>query len=316
MRRRRRTKLQEKPGPAGFLVVDKPPGVTSHDVVDAARKWLGTRRIGHLGTLDPQATGVLPLAVREATKLIPFLDQVPGEPVLKSYKGVVRFGIETDTLDAEGAVTRRYEGALPSKEEVEAALEGFRGEIEQIPPMYSAVKKDGVPLHRLARKGEEVEREPKKVRIHRLELARYEATESELVVDCSPGTYVRVLASELGARLGCGGHLLCLRRLRSGPFDTSHALSAEQLEKEAAEGVIESRLISPADVMGLPVLTLTDDGVRRVLNGGDVSPGARLRVSPGARVLVVDSNERLLAITELRADRRLWPLRVLAVESR
>jgi tRNA pseudouridine55 synthase len=313
MKRRtsRRKKAPEKPGPAGFLVVDKPPGVTSHDVVDAARKWLGTRRVGHLGTLDPQATGVLPLAVREATKLIPFMEQG-----LKSYRGVVRFGIETDTLDAEGAVTRSYEGALPGKEEVEAALGAFRGEIEQIPPMYSAVKKDGVPLHRLARKGEEVEREPKRVHIHRLELARYEETESELVVDCSPGTYVRVLASDLGERLGCGAHLRCLRRLRSGPFDTSHALTAEQLGKEAEEGVVESRLIPPAEVMGLPVLTLSEDGTRRVLNGGDVSPGARLRVSPGDRVLMVDAAERLLAIGELRPDRRLWPLRVFGGESR
>lgn len=311
MTQRRKRKTREKPGPAGFLVVDKPPGMTSHDVVDAARKWLGTRRVGHLGTLDPQATGVLPLAVREATKLIPFLEQAQ-----KSYKGVVRFGIETDTLDADGTVTRSYDGALPSKEQVEAALEGFRGEIDQIPPMYSAVKKDGVPLHRLARKGEEVEREPKKVRVHRLELVRYEPTESELVVDCSPGTYVRVLAADLGEQLGCGAHLLCLRRLRSGPFDTSHAHTAEQLTKAAAEGEIESQLIPPAEVMGLPVLTLSEDGVRRVLNGGDVSPGARLRVSPGDRVLVVDSNDRLLAITELRPDRRLWPLRVLAGDGR
>jgi tRNA pseudouridine55 synthase len=311
MRQRRRKKAQEKPGPAGFLVVDKPPGVTSHDVVDAARKWLGTRRVGHLGTLDPQATGVLPLAVREATKLIPFLEQG-----LKSYKGVVRFGIETDTLDADGKVTRRFEGALPSKDEVLAALEGFRGEIEQIPPMYSAVKKDGVPLHRLARKGEEVERDPKTVRIHRLELSRYEEVESELIVDCSPGTYVRVLASDLGERLGCGGHLRCLRRLRSGPFDASHALTTEQLEKDTEEGIVESRLIPPAEVMGLPVVTLSDEGVRRVLNGGDVSSGAQLRVSRGDKVLVVDSGGRLLAITELRADRRLWPLRVLAGEGR
>jgi tRNA pseudouridine55 synthase len=309
-KRRSKRGANEKPGPAGFLVVDKPPGQTSHDVVDAARKWLGIRRVGHLGTLDPQATGVLPLAVREATKLISFIEKDS-----KSYVGSVRFGIETDTLDAQGQETRRYEGPLPRREEVEEALEAFRGEIEQIPPMYSAVKKNGVPLHRLARRGEEVERDPKKVKISRLDLTKFEEGLAEIRVDCSAGTYVRVLAAEIGNALGCGAHLESLRRLSSGPFDVTQAVSFEQLESEAASGVIEKRVISPADAMGLSVLELSAESTQRVRHGADISPGARLRVAPGEKVIAIDGEGNLVGLLELRADRRLWPLKVFGADS-
>src|SRR5262249_18861673 len=149
---------------------DKPGGWTSHDVVDAARRWLGTRRVGHLGTLDPLATGVLPLAVRGATKLVPFVTNHD-----KSYSGAIALGAETDPLDADGRVLRRPEGVWPGGAAVGAALARFVGEIEQIPPMFSAVKKGGVPLHKLAREGQEVERAPKRVRIDRLELLKYDA---------------------------------------------------------------------------------------------------------------------------------------------
>jgi tRNA pseudouridine55 synthase len=309
-KRRSRRGANEKPGPAGFLVVDKPPGQTSHDVVDAARKWLGIRQVGHLGTLDPQATGVLPLAVREATKLISFIEKDS-----KSYVGSVRFGVETDTLDAQGRETRRHDGPLPSQAEVEAALEAFRGEIEQIPPMYSAVKKNGVPLHRLARRGEEVERDPKRVTISRLDLTKFEEGLAEIRVDCSTGTYVRVLAAEIGNALGCGAHLESLRRLSSGPFDVTQAVSFEQLEAEAAAGVIEKRVISPADAMGLPVLELSAEGTQRVRHGADISPGARLRIAPGERVVAIDVEGNLVGLLELRADRRLWPLKVFGADS-
>lgn len=309
-KRRNRRGANEKPGPAGFLVVDKPPGQTSHDVVDAARKWLGIRRVGHLGTLDPQATGVLPLAVREATKLISFIEKDS-----KSYVGSVRFGVETDTLDAQGRETRRHDGLLPSRAEVEAALEAFRGEIEQIPPMYSAVKKHGVPLHRLARRGEEVERDPKRVMISRLDLTKFEEGLAEIRVDCSAGTYVRVLAAEIGNALGCGAHLESLCRLSSGPFDVTQAVSFEQLESEAAAGVIEKRVISPADAMGLPVLELSAEGTQRVRHGADISPGARLRIAPGERVVAIDVEGNLVGLLELRADRRLWPLKVFGADS-
>lgn len=306
-RNRNRKRAPETPGMAGFLVVDKPAGRTSHDVVDAARKWLGTRRVGHLGTLDPQATGVLPLAVREATKLVNYIRDEN-----KSYVGTVHLGVETDTLDAQGQVTHRYTGTLPDEAAFVAAMTQFRGAIEQIPPMYSAVKKNGVPLHRLARRGEEVERDPKKVTVQRLDLIRFEDGRADVVVDCSPGTYVRVLAADIGSALGCGAHLESLRRLRSGPFDVSQALTMEQLEQDAEAGRIEERLVTPADATGFQRVDLSADGTRRVLHGADVSPGARLRAAPGECVLAFSDEGELLALMELRADRRLWPLRVLS----
>jgi tRNA pseudouridine55 synthase len=305
---RARARAAERPGAAGFLVVDKPPGWTSHDAVDAARRWLGTRRVGHLGTLDPQATGVLPLAVREATKLVGYVPESG-----KCYVGSLRFGIETDTLDGEGRVLRRSEGPPPRESALRAALAEFRGDIEQVPPMYSAVKQGGVPLHRRARRGEEVARAPKKVRIHRLELLRFDPEQwlAEVFVECSAGTYVRVLAADLGSRLGCGAYLMSLRRTRSGPFAQEQALAVAECEELAAAGRLEERLIPPAVALGIPVWRLPEAGARRVANGADLPPGTSLRVAPGDRVLAVDEAERPLALLEMRADRRLWPLRVL-----
>jgi tRNA pseudouridine55 synthase len=178
-------------------VVDKPMGWTSHEVVDAARRWLGTRKVGHLGTLDPLATGLLPLAIREATKLAPFVSQGP-----KVYVGSIRLGVATDTFDAEGRVLRRHDGPLPSEQVVRAALAGFVGDTLQIPPMFSSVKKQGVPLYRLARRGEQVERAPRPITIHSLTVCQYAPPEIGIEISCSPGTYVRTLASDLGERLG------------------------------------------------------------------------------------------------------------------
>ena len=313
----RRRHKNERPGSPGFLIVDKPAGLTSHDVVDRARKWLGTRRVGHLGTLDPQATGVLPLAIRAATKLVPFVSDTD-----KGYIGIVKLGVETDTLDAEGSVLRRHEGDFPDEPTVLEALEDFRGDISQIPPMYSAVKKDGVPLHKLARKGEEVEREPKNVTIHRLDLLRFVAGEAagdgpevELRVDCSAGTYVRTLAADLGTALGCGAHLSSLRRVRSGLFTVPDAISSDQLQKAADAGEIDNLLVPPEKALALPTLRVSPEGEQRLLHGADISSGTVLRVAPGDRVVALDPRDQLLAILELRSDRRLWPLRVLRSEN-
>jgi tRNA pseudouridine55 synthase len=287
-------------------VVDKPPGWTSHDVVDAARRWLGTRRVGHLGTLDPLATGVLPLAVREATKLVPFV-----EGGAKCYAGSIRLGEETDTLDAEGRVVRRHTGPLPAEAEVREALAGFVGETWQLPPMFSAVKRGGVPLHRLAREGIRVERAPKRVRIERLELLAYSPPELEVEVDCSAGTYVRALASDLGRRLGCGAHLAFLRRTRSGPFHAAQAHPLAALEVRAGAGGVEALLLSPLEGLGLPRVRLTPEEVRRVRHGGDVAGGSG-PLPPGTRVAGVAPDGSLVAVLEMHAGRRLQPLRVLA----
>lgn len=302
---RRRRRAAEPPGPSGFLVVDKPPGWTSHDVVDAARGWLGTRRVGHLGTLDPLATGVLPLAVRGCTKLVPFLEG--GE---KIYVGTIRLGVETDTLDAEGRVLRRYEGELPDEGVVREAMRAFEGEIEQIPPMYSAVKREGVPLHVLAREGREVEREPKRVRVERFALLRCAPPELQIEVHCSGGTYVRALAADLGTRLGCGGHLAALRRTRSGPFVEEQAATPELLAEEAERGAVEARLVPPVNALGLPVLRLAPEEARRVTHGREIA-AAGVRLEAGLRVAALAPAGDLLAVLEVRPGRRLVPLRVL-----
>jgi tRNA pseudouridine55 synthase len=305
MARRRRPSRWERSGPSGFLSVDKPRGWTSHDVVDAARQWLGTRQVGHLGTLDPLATGVLPLAVRSATKLVSFVESSD-----KVYVGTIRLGEDTDTLDAEGSVLRRHAGPLPDEAAVRAALAGFLGETLQVPPMFSAMKKDGVPLHRLARQGREVERPPKKVRIDRIEVRAYRAPDLELEVACSPGTYVRVLASDLGARLGCGGHLRGLCRTHSGPFSLAEAATVEEFRGIAERGEIDRCVIPAVNVLGLPVLRLDAEEALRVKHGGEItSQGPPLR--PGSRVAALERGGRLLAVLEVRPGRRLRPLRVL-----
>src|SRR5688572_7738863 len=266
MARRSRRGGAERPGASGFLVVDKPAGWTSHDVVDAARGWFGTRRVGHLGTLDPLATGVLPLAIRGATKLVPYVQNRD-----KGYAGAIRLGVVTDTLDAEGRVLRESAGPWPDEARVEEAMSTFLGEQEQVPPMFSAVKKDGVPLHKLAREGLEVPREPKRVRVERFALRKYDPPRLEIEVECSGGTYVRVLAADLGERLGCGAHLADLRRTRSGPFTLAEACSPEILREEAESGEIERRLVSPLAVLGLPALRLSADEVARIAQGSEIA---------------------------------------------
>lgn len=306
MSRRSRRRGEGQPGPSGFLVVDKPVGWTSHDVVDAARGWLGTRRVGHLGTLDPLATGVLPLAVRDATKLIPFLEAGP-----KCYRGIVRLGEARDTLDAEGRVVAQHSGPLPDAQTVRAALGRFCGEIEQIPPMYSSVKRDGVPLYRLARRGEVVERQPRKVSVESLELLGYEPPDLEIEVRCSPGTFVRVLAADLGQALGCGAHVRTLRRTRSGPFDLREAALPEVLEEEARRGRLEARLIPPQVALGFPTLVLPPESLARVRHGREIPVPRGTRLLVGDRMCGLDSEGRLVAVLEVRADRQLRPLRVL-----
>ncbi|MEN8183408.1 MAG: tRNA pseudouridine(55) synthase TruB [Myxococcota bacterium] len=306
MTRRSRRLAKERPGPSGFLVVDKPAGWTSHDVVDAARAWLGTRRVGHLGTLDPLATGALPLALRDATKLIPYLEAGP-----KRYRGIVRLGEETDTLDAEGQVVRRHPGPLPGEAALRSALEGLCGDIEQVPPMYSSVKRAGVPLYRLARRGEVVEREPRKIRIERLELLAYDPPDVEIDVLCSPGTFVRVLAADLGRELGCGAHVRTLRRTRSGPFGLAEAAPPELLEQEGQDGRLLTRVIPPERALGFPSLTLSREEVRRVRHGGEIAVPREARLAVGDRACALDAEGTMLAVLEVRANRQLRPLRVL-----
>ncbi|MEO8324168.1 MAG: tRNA pseudouridine(55) synthase TruB [Actinomycetota bacterium] len=210
----------------GVLVIDKPAGMTSHDVVDRIRKTFDTRKVGHAGTLDPDATGVLILGIGRATRFLAYSQVAP-----KSYEAIARFGITTTTQDASGDIVHGSE-AVPSEAEVRDALEPFRGEIEQIPPMVSAVRIGGERLYKKARRGEEIERPPRKVTISALELRGFaagEKPEATFDVTCSGGTYVRTLVHDLGNALGCGAHLLRLRRTEAGGFTIDEALPLEKV---------------------------------------------------------------------------------------
>ena len=251
----------------GFVVIDKPAGITSHDVVSRVRRILGTRKVGHTGTLDPFATGVLPVAVNDGTKAIPFLDEG-----VKCYEAVMQLGVATDTLDMTGAVIRELDWLAVTRERVETVLKQFTGHLSQIPPMYSAIKLDGQPLYKLARKGQVIERTPREIDIFSLELLSFVPPFAGFRVVCSRGTYVRTLADDIGAILGCGAALKELRRLASGPFNISTSVSLEILEEAARLGALEALTVTPCAALAhLPEIALSDVGVEHVRHGR--SPG-------------------------------------------
>jgi tRNA pseudouridine55 synthase len=247
----------------GFLIIDKPAGCSSHDVVNRVRRILATKKVGHTGTLDPFATGVLPIAVGEGTKAIPFLDE--GE---KRYLATLQLGLTTDTQDNTGAVLQRTDYSQVDEAALRQTMAGLTGEIDQVPPMFSAIKQGGQPLYKLARKGIEVERAARRVTILRFELLAFAPPLAQVEVHCSRGTYVRTLADDLGRILGCGACLTELRRTMSGPFRLEQALTLEQLETVVAGNAIDHYLLQPLAMLGhLPRLGLDADQARLVRNG-------------------------------------------------
>jgi tRNA pseudouridine55 synthase len=243
----------------GYLVIDKPAGLTSFDVVARARRRLGEKRIGHAGTLDPAATGVLPLAVGAATKTLEFLTDAS-----KTYLADVTFGVETDSHDIEGTVSRVADAQSLTAERVDAALAGFRGPGEQIPPMHAAIKVGGQKLYDLARRGEEIVRVPRPVTFHLLELLEWTPPTATLLVDCSKGTYIRALARDLGAALGTGAYLSNLVRLRSGPFHLCQAITLDELAEVDLPWSWPRIAVHPdVPVFGWPALVLDEEHARR-----------------------------------------------------
>jgi tRNA pseudouridine55 synthase len=258
-------------GPSGLLLIDKPAGITSHDAVDLVRRALATRKVGHAGTLDPMATGLLVIGVGRATRLLRFLGDLP-----KVYRGTGRLGVETTTLDAEGDVVREAPVEV-SREALLAAMGELTGEIEQVPPAFSAVKVGGQKLYQAARKGEPVAVPPRQVQVYAFDLAGLGETEFEFDVRCSGGTYVRSLVADVGARLGCGAHLSALRRTAVGPFDVSDArppsepgeplpldravdhLPSFTLHPEEAKVAVHGCCLGPAGIGG-PYRALAPDG--------------------------------------------------------
>jgi tRNA pseudouridine55 synthase len=265
----------------GILNLDKPKGPTSHDIIDHVRGLTGIRRVGHAGTLDPMATGVLLVCVGKATRVSEYL--MAGQKV---YRARVRLGITTNTYDAEGQVapSASVDPVEISRAEVETALARFRGAIEQVPPMYSALKLKGKSLHELARQGIEVKREPRRVEIPRLELTEWEPPECTLEVTCSPGTYVRALAHDLGQVLGCGAHLTGLVRLASGGFRLEDAVTLDALTQAADKGHWTD-LLHPIDtaLAHFPALHLDAAAARRLCLGQAVvaPPALRGFAAPG-----------------------------------
>jgi tRNA pseudouridine55 synthase len=214
----------------GVLLVDKPAGMTSHDVVDRVRRQFGFKKVGHCGTLDPAATGLLILVVERATKLQDRLMSVD-----KTYEGTMLLGISTDSQDVDGEVIAEKPVPPLTENDIEEALAKFRGDIQQVPPMVSAVKHQGTPLYKLARKGKTVEREPRLVHIYDLRVLAVELPRIRFRVACTKGTYVRTLCSDIGDLLGCGAHLYELRRTQSGNFQVNDAHSLEEILKQTRE---------------------------------------------------------------------------------
>ncbi|MBU3058308.1 tRNA pseudouridine(55) synthase TruB [Pseudomonas indica] len=294
---------------SGILVLDKPRGLTSNAALQKVRWLLNAEKAGHTGSLDPLATGVLPLCFGEATKFSQYLLDAD-----KGYETLMQLGVITSTGDAEGEVLERREVTV-GRPELEALLPRFRGEIKQIPPMYSALKRDGQPLYKLARAGEVVEREARSVTITRLELLACENSQARLSVACSKGTYIRTLVEDLGQLLGCGAHVAELRRTQAGPFDLAQAVSLEALEQAHAEGGAEAldRFLLPEDsgLQHWPLLQLSEHSAYYWLHGQPV----RAPEAPKfGMVRVQDHTGRFIGIGEVSDDGRIAPRRLIRSE--
>jgi tRNA pseudouridine55 synthase len=300
---------------SGVVVVNKPSGPTSFDVVRRVKGLYKVKRVGHTGTLDPTATGVLPICVGAATKVAGFIAE--GE---KEYEATVRFGQITDTQDSAGRVleTRPVDGL--SEDRVREALRSFVGLIEQTPPMYSARKVEGKRLYELARAGEEVERVPRAVNVDEARVTFFQPPDCGIFVRCSKGTYLRTLAHDLGMRVGCGAHLRDLRRVRVGPFGIDDSVGLDELMAAAKESRDQlARYLKPLDraLADLAELRMDPQLSRRVAHGHTPGPAdlSRLRAPPyprGRRVRLVDSSGQVLAVAESDGVGTLKLLRVLA----
>ncbi|MFP3915005.1 MAG: tRNA pseudouridine(55) synthase TruB [Actinomycetota bacterium] len=287
----------------GFLIVDKPTGVTSHDVVAAVRRATGIKKVGHAGTLDPLATGVVVVAVGRVTRLIRFIQELP-----KEYEAVATFGVATDSLDADGSVLEREPMSI-SREAVESIVPRFIGTIDQLPPMMSALKMGGERLYEIARRGETVERESRSVQVHSLELTDFVEGPYPVVsfrVVCGKGTYVRSLADDMARALGGRAHLSGLRRLRVGSLGLDRAVTLAGLDQYS------SHLLSPAEALSdLAVLAVDGEVAKAVSHGARFVSGPVAGMDPDRPVALVDGEGTLLAVYR-RHGRQAKPEVVLA----
>jgi tRNA pseudouridine55 synthase len=291
----------------GVIIVDKPREWTSHDVVNKMRRLAGTRKIGHLGTLDPGATGVLPLVIGRATRLAQFFTRND-----KTYQGVIHFGYSTDSYDMDGVATSPETPVMLDRQALETLLDRFRGEIQQVPPPVSAKKVAGRPAYELARKGQPMELEPVAVNIYELQLLSVEGCEATVLLHCSAGTYVRSIAHDAGQALGCGAFLKSLRRIASGDFNIERARTLEELAMLAKDGHLQEALIPAAELLPAFPAELVD-----AITAGHIRNGRDFRVSPfqareGTRyVKAVTPQGELVAIGEARLPHLYHPVLVL-----
>jgi tRNA pseudouridine55 synthase len=290
----------------GLLVIDKPSGMTSHDVVSRLRRATGESMIGHLGTLDPMATGVLPVLMGKYTRLAQFFG-----PLTKTYTGAIRFGFATDTYDVEGIPLRPgLMGApLPSNSQVQAAAALFRGEVEQTPPPFSAKKVGGKPAYKAARRGQPVVLKPVSLMIEEFVIGEVESDCAEFTMRISSGGYVRSVAHDLGQVLGCGAHLARLRRLAAGPFTLAQALTLEELGAQAAAGTLDQRLFHPRTLLPELPATTADLWVAGRLRNGNAVNLPEYSSAPLAKVFY--GQRDLVAIVRRVAGTLFQPIVVL-----
>jgi tRNA pseudouridine55 synthase len=285
----------------GVLLLDKPLGLTSNDALQKARRLFSAAKGGHTGTLDPLATGLLPLCFGEATKFS--ADLLDAD---KTYEAILQLGVTTDSGDAEGVVIGQAEVKV-AESDVLAVLPHFIGDIEQVPPMHSALKRDGRPLYELARKGIEVERQPRAVKIHGIDVLAFAGDRLTLRVVCSKGTYIRVLAADIGLALGCGAHLAGLRRTTVGGLDLRGAVTLAELEALGEEERLTR--LQPVDALlrSLPTLALEGEPAQRFRHGNPVDLPAEFGVG---KIRVYEAG-RLIGVGEPGTGGRLWPKRLI-----
>jgi tRNA pseudouridine55 synthase len=285
------------------LVIDKPKGWTSHDVVARVRKVLKVRKAGHGGTLDPLATGVLPIYLEEATKLVPF--NLEGA---KEYVATLRLGQETDTLDADGKIVAEIREFSFTREKIEESLKSFRGTIRQRPPVFSAIKKGGVPVYRKARAGEKPQLAERTAVIESLELRDVSLPYATIAVTCGRGTYIRSLAADIGRTLGCGAHVFELRRMRSGLFTLEQAIPMEEFANRAERGTIEERVLLLKDSVDLATTIQVGSETGKKIKQGrsirlqELAGSERGLLKEGQRVGLCEGPSNLLAIAEARME--------------
>ena len=277
----------------GFLNIYKPKGLTSHDVVARLRKITKVRQIGHTGTLDPFATGVLPICIGKATRLIEYLDDN------KEYLATVQFGKNTATYDLEGEITATFDKKV-TEEDVKNALKDFEGEISQIPPIYSAIKVNGKKLYDYARQGQDIEIKPRKVTISKIELKEFDKTSqsAKITVACSKGTYIRSIAYDLGAKLGCGGYLTALERTKAGKFQVNTAIKLEDLTEVSQ---IVENLINPLDMLNIPIHNLSENERERVSHGMSICNSD----FPDSDIVILSYGGRIYAIGKVEQNKIL-----------